>query len=173
MPNSRHAFNIPIVSISNRKAEYSTWTAEMGCTACARRMVCSEHSDRPMCLILPALITSWTKALVLDVAQHPQIRTSRAQPGLLQSFRRVSGDQACTRVSIQVVQKCMSTHRCKYNKSMLSTPSRFNDFSAASRTYSGDPSMSRSSLNTNPNLVAMKTSARLPDRLNLSLRLGA
>lgn len=57
IPSSRAALSSPIFgsSMSSVKGEYSTCSAEMGCTACARRRVCSETSDSPMYLTLPAL----------------------------------------------------------------------------------------------------------------------
>ena len=42
-------------SMSRLKGEYSTCTAAMGWTACARRREVEEHSERPRCLILPSL----------------------------------------------------------------------------------------------------------------------
>lgn len=43
-------------SMSSVQGLYSTCTAAMGCTACPRRRVADEHSEKPMCLILPSLL---------------------------------------------------------------------------------------------------------------------
>ena len=57
IPSSRAAFRRPSLgsSISRQKGEYSTCRAEMGCTACARRKVSSEHSESPIYFTFPAL----------------------------------------------------------------------------------------------------------------------
>ena len=57
MPNSRQASMSPIwgSSASSVNGEYSTCMAAMGWIAWARLRVRAEHSERPMCLILPAL----------------------------------------------------------------------------------------------------------------------
>ena len=57
MPSSLAVFRTSIsgCSMSSEKMLYSTWTAEIGCTACARRMVEAVHSERPIYRILPSL----------------------------------------------------------------------------------------------------------------------
>ena len=42
-------------SMSREKGEYSTWTAEIGWMAWARRRSDAVHSEMPMCLIFPSL----------------------------------------------------------------------------------------------------------------------
>ncbi len=42
-------------SMSSVKGEYSTCTAVMGCTACARRREVDETSERPICFTFPSL----------------------------------------------------------------------------------------------------------------------
>jgi len=55
--------------MSKVKAEYSTWMAEMGWTACALRRVEAEISESPMCLTFPALggmsVEIWTSDIHL------------------------------------------------------------------------------------------------------------
>ena len=45
---------------SRQNSEYSDCNAATGCTAWARRIVCTPASDRPKCLTLPAAISSFT-----------------------------------------------------------------------------------------------------------------
>ncbi|KAG1317983.1 hypothetical protein G6F63_015422 [Rhizopus arrhizus] len=45
---------------SRHHSEYSLCKAVTGCTACARRIVCTPASDRPKCLTLPSAIKSLT-----------------------------------------------------------------------------------------------------------------
>ena len=45
---------------SRHHSEYSLWSAVTGCTACARRMVCTPASDIPKCFTLPSRIRSFT-----------------------------------------------------------------------------------------------------------------
>ena len=42
------------------QSEYSLCNAATGCTACARRIVCTPASDRPKCFTLPCCISSFT-----------------------------------------------------------------------------------------------------------------
>lgn len=79
MPSSLAALNSPIFSssMSSVKGEYSTWMAEMGCTAWARRSVAAEHSERPRYLTFPSLnpqlvlIVRYVRAVnVLDKFRH-------------------------------------------------------------------------------------------------------
>lgn len=56
-PNSLAVSNNAILgsSMSKTKGEYSTCTADIGWTACARRRALAEHSERPRYLTLPSL----------------------------------------------------------------------------------------------------------------------
>ncbi len=56
-PSSRAVLSRPIFSssMSSVKGEYSTSSAAMGWTACARRRVAAEHSEIPRYLTLPCL----------------------------------------------------------------------------------------------------------------------
>ena len=45
---------------SRHHSEYSLCSAVTGCTACARRIVCTPASDSPKCLTLPSRISSFT-----------------------------------------------------------------------------------------------------------------
>jgi hypothetical protein len=56
-PSSRAVARSPILgsSMSSANGEYSTWMAVIGCTACARRSVVAEHSDKPRYVTFPAL----------------------------------------------------------------------------------------------------------------------
>ncbi|MCY1377290.1 hypothetical protein D9M69_648540 [compost metagenome] len=53
MPNSRQVSSTAISGLRVHR-EYSVCTAVMGCTACARRKVGADTSERPMAWILPA-----------------------------------------------------------------------------------------------------------------------
>ena len=57
MPSSRAVARTAISgrSMSRLKGEYSTWRAEIGWMAWARRRSVALHSDMPMCLTLPSL----------------------------------------------------------------------------------------------------------------------
>jgi hypothetical protein len=56
-PSSRAVLRRSIFgsSMSSENGEYSIWRALIGCTACARRSVDAEHSERPRYLTLPCL----------------------------------------------------------------------------------------------------------------------
>jgi hypothetical protein len=43
-------------SMSRVNRLYSICSPAIGCTACARRRVATDTSERPMCLILPSLV---------------------------------------------------------------------------------------------------------------------
>src|SRR5579864_5439057 len=58
MPNSSK-IGRSSASGPRQNKEYSLWTAVMGWTACARRIVCTPASDRPKCLTLPWTINSF------------------------------------------------------------------------------------------------------------------
>lgn len=57
IPSSRQVRRMPVAgdSMSMLKGEYSICTQARGWTAFARRMVVTEGSERPMCLIFQAL----------------------------------------------------------------------------------------------------------------------
>ena len=57
MPSSRRVGRIS-ASTWRSQREYSVWSAVMGWTLWARRMVAGEASERPKYLILPALTRS-------------------------------------------------------------------------------------------------------------------
>ena len=57
MPSSRQVSRISS-SGSRVQSEYSDWSAEIGCTACARRIVAADASDRPRWRTLPAVTSS-------------------------------------------------------------------------------------------------------------------
>ncbi len=59
MPSSSSVGRTPAPG-SRHHSEYSLCSAVTGCTACARRMVCTPASDRPKCLTLPCRIRSFT-----------------------------------------------------------------------------------------------------------------
>src|SRR2546428_11699712 len=58
MPSSS-SFGSTDCSGSRHQREYSLCNAVTGCTACARRIVCTPASDRPKCLTLPSAIRSF------------------------------------------------------------------------------------------------------------------
>src|SRR5277367_3784295 len=55
MPSSRQVFKMSL-SMPRETSEYSICRSTIGCTAWARRMVSEPTSERPMCLIRPAVV---------------------------------------------------------------------------------------------------------------------
>ena len=58
IPSSRTVSSTSLSSGSRDHSEYSLCSAVTGCTACARRIVSGDASDRPMCRTLPASTSS-------------------------------------------------------------------------------------------------------------------
>src|SRR5260221_578059 len=86
IPSSSHV-GCTSASGSRVHREYSLWTVVTGCTACARRIVCTPASERPKCLTLPSRIRS-PGARVRDL----RVRWALEEAGLPYQARLVDFD---------------------------------------------------------------------------------